>query len=666
MNGILLAIAIISSIGWLASYIKQRRIAKDHRRIEDEIELIQNSIRTIGAGTFYYNIQKDASYWDARSKEIFGFPDLPDPIPPGFWESRVFEEDRERVIDGAIQLLSDKDTQIMSHEYRICLPSGEIRWVGGTGYLRRDHEGSIIESFGFHFDLTNQKRYEQALLRERQRAVSGMLAKTQFLANMSHEIRTPMNAIIGLIELLDEQSLNSVQRSYLSTLKNSGNVLMRIVNDILDLSKMEAGKLHLEMKPFDLKEAVTQCLSVYTQESDSKNIFLAAHLDSRLPNTLTGDSIRLQQALLNLLGNAFKFTQEGSILLTISLADQQTMRVEVKDTGSGIQEKHLTKLFERFEQGAEDISNRFGGSGLGLTIIKNIVELWQGKVGVDSVYGQGSTFWFELPIKEPSKAIKTSNKGNILVCSRFDELAQLWTLDPNAPNVTFARDAEAFKQLFAQQQFDQVIVEQRARNGHGPDLLKWVKEQSESAFTTLIGYEKYVGDCSDLPFIDRYCSKPYILQDLWSKSPKSTALAAASTHDQIPNEFRELSVLVVDDVETNLMVIKGLLKRLGIKADSCIDGSESIAQCKSKAYDLILMDYEMPVLSGPEAAIEILKIQPTIIVGLSAHVGTEFVNACFEAGMVDYLSKPVNSQRLTALLSKHFPSKQEQPLVKEG
>jgi signal transduction histidine kinase/CheY-like chemotaxis protein len=661
MNWFLLLIALLALAGWVHAVFKQRRTVEENQGLKREIDLIHKSIQTIGAGTFYYSIETDASYWDAKSKEIFGFPELSDPIPPGFWESRIYKDDRKRVISQAIKLLSDGGSTIMTHEYRIVLPTGGTRWVSGTAYLRRDHDGNIIESFGFHFDLTSQKNYEQELINERQKALQGMQAKTHFLTNMSHEIRTPMNAILGMIELLDDRTLGSVQSSYLNTLKNSGDVLMRIVNDILDLSKMEEGKLELESKPFNLREAVKQCLSVYTHASDQRDIFLGAYIDQRIPEVISGDSTRLQQALMNLIGNAFKFTSEGSIKLVITSLDSGGMRIEVTDTGIGINEQHLSKLFNRFEQGSTDITKNFGGSGLGLTIIKSIVELWQGRLGVESELGKGSTFWCELPFSEPLVDInRKANNSAILICSRFTELTSLWKLDDYAPNFEFADSALKFKELFANGQYDHVIVEQRAPGGNGPQLLDWVKTISPSTFTTLIGFEKYVGDSCDLPAVDRYCAKPYVVQELWSKEKfDGTDSSAFKLIQNLPS-YHQISVLVVDDTQSNLIVIKGLLKRFSVKAKTCSSATESIVACKEQKFDLVLMDYEMPDMNGPDAAREILKTSQPKIVGLSAHVGAEFIDACLESGMSDFLSKPINTAELATLLEKYFSGSQPQ------
>ena len=657
MNWLLIFITLIALAGWAIAVVKQRQSVRDSARFEREIDLILKSIQTIGAGTFYYSIKTDASYWDERSKEIFGFPELSDPIPPGFWESRIYEDDRKKVIDQAVRLLSESGSTIMSHEYRVVMPNGGIRWVSGTGYIRRDNSGNIIESLGFHFDLTSQKTYEQLLINERQSALKEMQAKTHFLTNMSHEIRTPMNAILGMIELLDDRNLNSVQGSYLNTLKSSSDLLMHIINDILDLSKMEEGKLQLESKPFHLKEAIKQCLSVYTHASDQKEIFLAAFIDQRIPEIINGDSTRLQQALMNLIGNAFKFTKDGSIKLMITPGKSGAMRIAVTDTGIGIKEQHLKKLFNRFEQSSTDITNTFGGSGLGLTIIKSIVELWKGTLGVDSEFGKGSTFWCELPLQEPLKEVERQNTNSaILICSRFSELANLWELDEHAPDFVFTDNAIKFKELFTNGHFDHVIVEQRVPESSGPQLLEWVKQTSPQTFTTLIGFERYVGTYSDLPAVDRYCAKPYIVQELWKKEKLNSSKLLTTKDNQTLPDYSHVSVLVVDDNQPNLIVIKGLLKRFGIKAQCCFSGTESIQKCREHSFDLVLMDYEMSDMNGPDAAREILKISPHRIVGLSAHVGTEFIDACMASGMTDYLSKPITTTDLAKLLEKYFSS----------
>jgi CheY-like chemotaxis protein len=239
------------------------------------------------------------------------------------------------------------------------------------------------------------------------------------------------------------------------------------------------------------------------------------------------------------------------------------------------------------------------------------------------------------------------------VCSRFTELAGLWNLDEFAPELVFADNVELFKELFIKGQYDQVIIEQRAPGGNGTDVLKWVKEQAPNTFTTLIGFEKYIGNHKDRPFIDRYCAKPYLIQEVWKKEKDSALLPSVKSATHWTN-YSHLSILVVDDNQSNLLVIKGLLKRFGIMAQSCQSGQESIRRCKENKYDLVLMDYEMPDMNGPTAARQILKESQHHIVGLSAHIGEEFIETCIAAGMTDYLSKPVKISDLDNLLNKYF------------
>jgi CheY-like chemotaxis protein len=486
------------------------------------------------------------------------------------------------------------------------------------------------------------------------RALQSMHARTEFLANMSHEIRTPLNAIVGMIELLNLEKPTPIQKRYLSTLQNSSDVLLRIINDILDVSKIDEGKLKLEDELFNLREVLNQCLAVYTQASEFKDIFLSGFVDPKVPLLLKGDSTRLQQVIMNLVGNAFKFTEKGHILLRVIPEDSHSIRFSVTDTGTGIEDDAIEHLFERFSQAQTSTTRKFGGTGLGLTIVKQIVELWGGHVFVDSVMGQGSTFSFVLPLQESIRDC-TPVSGKYLVCSRHDSLAELWHEDTCAPDMVRVFNESEMLAALQDESFTHLIVEQRFTDKKGSDLIERAKEASPAINSILIGFEKYVQDDSSKQSVDRFQARPYFVNELWDSSFKRASAFKPSMDTQWP-DYGHLSVLCVDDNQSNLMVISGLLKRFGIQAQSVSSGTKAIERAAQNNFDLVLMDYEMPDINGPTATREILKLKPMLIIGLSAHTGENFQNEAVESGMQGYLRKPVRIAALDDLLRQHFRS----------
>ena len=657
MEALLVFILMIALGGWLTCYrlLHQERVVNS--RLTTRRDLLHKAISASHAGVFYYNPKSNRTVWDENSLRIFGLSGPERTIQPGTWEALIHPDDRTAAVN-QVGHQPNFVGNLFHHTYRIVRADGSIRWIEATAYVLRDKDNRLLEIAGFHFDITKQQLSEETLRSSESKAVMATVAKTQFLANMSHEIRTPMNAIVGMLELLQGEDLGAEQQRYLQALRHSSDALLRIINDILDVSKIEAGKLQLEHLPFRLRDIFSQCLAIYTQASDSKDILLTGWVDPVIPETLMGDSTRLQQIIMNLLSNAFKFTRAGHILLRVTLRGSNTLYFTVADTGIGIASDTQAILFDRFTQADDSTSRQFGGSGLGLSIAKTIVNLWGGDISVESALGDGATFSFTLPFEfEPRSAV--SYEGKVLLCTRYETLARLWCEDAHAPPMEWIDSIEQLDAIIANTDFSAIIVEHRFPGCQGRDLIQRAKKSQPALHATLIGFEKYVYEEQFHRSIDQYCARPFFINQLWD--PDFATVVEKTAADLVPQwpNYAHLRVLCVDDTPSNLMVLTGLLKRFRISAATANNGQDAIAQCKTEDFDLILMDYEMPEMDGPDTTRVILKLRPIttappMIIGISAHVGTYFETHARDSGMRAYLAKPIKISALQTLLEEYF------------
>ncbi|MFP6903447.1 MAG: PAS domain S-box protein [Verrucomicrobiia bacterium] len=583
-------------------------------------------------------------------------------------QAREFHEDEQRVILTG-KAIVNKVEQQTSEE-------GRTIWASVTKVPFRNRSGIITGIIGISRDITALKLAEEESARARDLAVEAAQVKAQFLAVMSHEIRTPMNGIIGMIDLLLSSELSEDQREYAQTVRTSADALLDILNDILDLSKIEAGRLELEKAEFSLRKVLEEAVELHALRAEANQIELNANMPVECEGRYRGDAGRLRQVLLNLVSNAVKFTEQGEVQVSV-IRKQETdgsieLQFSIRDTGLGITPEEQEKIFDAFRQADGSTNRRYGGTGLGLSISRQLTEMMGGHMWLESVHGEGSTFHFTVQLEnftpEPQPADDELIGKKILVVAPNDfaretiaQFANAWKMD-----LTTAATGEGARQrLNEQARFDLILVDLALDDEDGLDLVQEIQTHKthREAKTILLTSRRQKVDPGLLRTLGvagtllkpmrRERLHQVLINALTGKThtPKSVERGDAASH-------RSLRVLVAEDNPINQRVATLQLNKLGHEVDLREDG-QGVLDTHLGDFDIILMDCQMPNVDGLEATRQIRQReqanpeqQPIYIIAMTANTQEDDRTACLKSGMDDFISKPVQLKELDRALNK--------------
>ncbi|WP_116472944.1 PAS domain-containing hybrid sensor histidine kinase/response regulator [Zobellella maritima] len=669
--------------GQLSGYLEIATDITAQRRHSSELTAARDQLlmaaEVAQLGIWSWSLADNSVDWNDKMFELYAQPLTlrNNGLCFDHWQERVHPEDVEATVSCLQAAAQGKGT--FEPVFRILLPDGRIRYIQAGARLERDEQGRAMRVTGINLDITTQRELEIRLRQAKELADEASAAKSTFLANMSHEIRTPMNAVLGMLQLVQQTELSQRQREYLGKAQTAARSLLGLLNDILDYSKIEAGKLQLELQPFELEELMQDLAVVLSGNLGDKPVELMFDLPPSLSVSLVGDRLRLQQILINLAGNAIKFTERGEVVVGISELSRGPasirLCVQVTDTGIGIAEDKLEHILEGFNQADASIARRFGGTGLGLVITQRLIALMGGRLQVSSQPGVGSHFWFELNLglaetaRPPARGETSERPLRVLVVDDNKVSAEILARAAGSQGwqVNIANSGQAaVTEMAAGTDYDLVLMDWAMPDMNGLDAATRIREQVQGGLPTIIMVTAYgreqlaqAQQDADPPFTD-FLTKPITTQQLVTTVRQALDGSRVEPgHRTVPapslQRLAGLRLLVVEDNALNRQVAAELLGGEGAcveLAEGGLDGVRKVVEAPT-AFDMVLMDMQMPDIDGLEATRRIradAACRELPILAMTANVTAADQEACLAAGMNAHVGKPVDIENLIAVL----------------
>jgi len=581
-------------------------------------------------------------------------------------------------------------------EYPIEFQNKKI-WLREKSYITQDDENARPVIGLFIDEITEEKKEKQHFLDELDKANESANSKNEFFASMSHEIRTPMNAVMGMAQILGKTTLDVEQKQYVNTIMSSSNALVQIINDILDFSKIDAGKINLLEEEVDLEFLCLEICHLLASRAQEKHLKIYLNYQVKTSRSVLVDKGRLRQILINLIGNAIKFTETGYVELLVESISQTSastseFKFSIKDTGIGISKAAKDNLFKAYTQADGTISQRFGGTGLGLRISQRLINLMGGNILVDSIEGEGSNFWFVLPMqnKKEIDEIQLTGKSCLLIGEDLymNKLINEIMQHVGVSGEIAVTSDQAYKYLSEEKPYDIFIIDSIGDKSEMMRLFRYIKSQShykDSAkiMLTNIGIQENQFDLFEAG-VDVYIPKPVspnlVYKAIYASNNKSENMCKSlyiSNENISQEEFSKTfdvrakgKVLIAEDVEVNQVILKSMLTQIGLETEIVCNGKEAVEKLMTNTYDLVFMDCRMPVMDGFEATTKIrdmgISHEQLTIVALTANAGESDRLACLNAGMNDFLSKPYMEKDLLNIVKKWIETESIEKMVEDG
>jgi signal transduction histidine kinase/DNA-binding response OmpR family regulator len=645
--------------------------------IERRGAVLRVTIDNMEHGVIMFDREQKLAAWNRQVTEMLDLPEGFLASEPHFSDFIRFLADRGEYgssnVEAEVQrLLTAAERR---HAFERVRPDGTVLEIRHNPLP----DGAIVI---IYTDITEHKRYAEALTAAREQAEAMSRTKSSFLATMSHEIRTPMNAVIGMSGLLLDTGLSEEQRDYASTIRDSSETLLTIINDILDFSKIEAGRMDIEAQPFDLRDCVESALDLVSNRAAEKHLDIAYLFESEVPPAIQGDVTRLRQILLNLLSNGVKFTEHGEVVLTVTMKGEQ-LEFAVRDTGIGLDENAQTRLFQSFSQADSSTTRKYGGTGLGLAISKKLAELMGGTMWVESAGpGHGSTFHFTIRVERAD--LPQGTRRDFVGAQPALQGKRILVVDDNATNrrilalqaakwgmaVHDSAAPEQALEVLMRDSFDLAILDMHMPGMDGATLAARIREAGRSLPLVLFssaGSSKEVGDGLFAARLAKPLRQSQLFDTLVTllaheHAPRRAAAPAQPRIDPQMASHHSLRILLAEDNVVNQKLALRLLQQMGYRADLASNGLEAIECVARQTYDVVLMDVQMPEMDGFEASRYITAKWPAgqrpRIIAMTANAMQGDRELCLAAGMDDYVSKPIRVDELVAALMS-VPARQE-------